>query len=129
MSSTTSFAVGINTLTNVTAISRISLDVRDMAESLKAETPEGLLQAQRIYDQGKNSPLYDIFGKESEDRLTLKSMGQAGTGGEWIDDPNFSFQMLGLSSAQDSAAGKFKVLIVLSLRSKLTILFSSRGSL
>lgn len=104
MSSTTSFAVGINTLTNVTAISRISLDVRDMAESLKLETPEGLLQAQRIYDQGKNSPLYDIFGKETENRLTLKSMGQAGTGGEWIDDPNFSFQMLGLASAQDSAA-------------------------
>lgn len=96
---TTSFEVGINTLTDVTAISNIALDVRDMAINLK---DGDLLAAQRVYTQGANSALYDIYGQETLDKLTLKSMGQAG-GSEWIDDPSFTFQMLGLSSVQDSA--------------------------
>jgi len=96
---TTSFEVGINTLTDVTAISQIALDVRDMAINLKAGD---LLAAQRVYTQGANSALYDIYGQETLDKLTLKSMGQAG-GSEWIDDPSFTFQMLGLQSVQDSA--------------------------
>ncbi len=95
---TTSFEVGINTLTDVTAISNIALDVRDMAINLKAGD---LLSAQRVYTQGANSALYDIYGQETLDKLTLKSMGQAG-GSEWVDDPSFTFQMLGLSSVQDS---------------------------
>lgn len=95
---TTSFDVGINTLTNVTAISYIALDVRDMAVNLKNGN---LLAAQRIYTEGENSPLYEN-GKETFGKLNLKSMGQAGAG-EWMDDPSFYFQMLGLSSVQDSA--------------------------
>jgi len=94
------FEVGINTLTDVTALSNIALDVRDMATDLKAGN---LLAAQRIYTQGANSALYDVFGEETLDKLTLKSMGQAGAG-QWLDDPSFTFQMLGLSSVQDSAA-------------------------
>eukprot|EP00986_Skeletonema_menzelii_P000647 scaffold186_cov129-Skeletonema_menzelii.AAC.3 len=96
---TTSFEVGVTTLTNVTALSNIALDVRDMAVNLKAGN---LLAAQRVYTQGANSVIYDIFGRETLDKLTLKSMGQAG-GDEWIDNPSFTFQMLGLSSVQDSA--------------------------
>lgn len=100
--STTQFEVGINTLTNVTSISRIAFDVRDMASNLKLGTLEGLLNAQRIYDQGSNSPIYDIFGKETENKLTLKTMGQTGAGGDWMDDPSFTFQMLGFLSAQET---------------------------
>lgn len=94
---TTSFEVGITTLTNVTAISRIALDVRAMANSLRAGD---LLAAQRIYTQGENSPIYE-YGKETLNRLSLKSMGQPERS-EWLDDPSFVFQMLGLSSVQDS---------------------------
>lgn len=98
MATTTSFEVGINTLTDVTAISRIAFDVRDMALHLRDGE---LLSAQKIYIEGENSPIYDIYGKETLGKLTLKSMGQPEPG-EWMDDPSFLFQMLGLSSVQDS---------------------------
>lgn len=87
--------MGITTLTNVTAISRIGLDIRDMNEFFKQSTPD-FINAKRIYDKGKYSPRYDKNGNEMEDPLTLKSMSVAAVDGSFNEDPTFMFQMLGM---------------------------------
>ena len=67
----TTFDVGITTLTDVDAISRIAYDIRDMAESLEQGE---WVTARRIYEQGKNAPQYDMYGNEMDQFLSLQSM-------------------------------------------------------
>ena len=97
----TTFDVGITTLTNVTAISRIAFDIRDINSFLSATTPN-FLDAKRVYDNGANSPQYDQNGNEMEQLLSLKSMGDAATQGSLNEDPTFVFQMLGMMDVGQS---------------------------
>mmetsp|Transcript_13013 Transcript_13013/g.28084 ORF Transcript_13013/g.28084 Transcript_13013/m.28084 type:complete len:731 (-) Transcript_13013:10-2202(-) len=98
MSATTTFEVGITTLTDVDAISRIALDVRDMADHLERNE---FIDARRIYEEGKHTPQYDAYGNEKDEFLSLKRMANAWRGGMYDEDPTFMFQMLGM---KDSAA-------------------------
>lgn len=97
----TAFDVGITTLTNVTAISRIAYDIRDINSFLSAATPN-FLDAKRVYDNGANSPQYDQNGNEMEELLSLKRMGDAATEGSLNEDPTFIFQMLGMMDVGQS---------------------------
>jgi len=102
MSSTTTFDVGITTLTNVDAISSIAYDIRDMADHLQRNE---FLDARRIYEDGKHSKKYDIYGNEEDELLSLQRMAK-GWKGETFDqfneDPSFMFQMLGIADRGDS---------------------------
>lgn len=93
--------MGITTLTNVTAISQIAYDIRDINSLLSASTPN-FLDAKRIYDEGKNSKQFDRYGNELEELLSLKSMGEAASGGMFNEDPTFMFQMLGMMDVGQS---------------------------
>ena len=92
--------MGITTLTNVTAISRIAYDIRDINSLLSSSTPN-FLDAKRIYDQGKYSPQYDKNGNELEELMSLKSMGDAAARGDFNEEPTFIFQMLGMLDVGD----------------------------
>jgi hypothetical protein len=102
---TTSFDVGITTLTNVTAISRIAYDVRDMAALI---SEENFLDARRIYENGKNAPQYDMYGNEMDELLSLQRMAKVeeeeeGSGmGLFMEDPSYMFQMLGMADVGQS---------------------------
>jgi hypothetical protein len=100
-SSVTVFDVGITTLTNVTSISRIANDIREM-NSLLSSSPPNFLDAKRIYDEGKYSPQYDRNGNEMEELLSLKSMGDYAKGGLFNEDPTFMFQILGMMDVGQS---------------------------
>mmetsp|Transcript_36472 Transcript_36472/g.78754 ORF Transcript_36472/g.78754 Transcript_36472/m.78754 type:complete len:733 (+) Transcript_36472:125-2323(+) len=103
MSSTTTFDVGITTLTNVDAISSIAYDIRDMADHLQRNE---FLDARRIYEDGKHSKQYDIYGNEEDDLLSLQRMAKGWKGGtfdQFNEDPSFMFQMLGMADRGDSA--------------------------
>lgn len=93
--------MGVTTLTNVTAISQIAYDIRDINSFLSASTPN-FLHAKRIYDEGKNAPQFDRYGNELEELLSLKSMGEAASGGMFNEDPTFVFQMLGMMDVGQS---------------------------
>lgn len=93
--STTTFDVGITTLTNVDAISNIALDVRDMAESIKQGE---WVDARRIYEFGKNARQYDQYGNEMDEFLSLQRMAHEGKEGVFNDDPSYMFQILGMAN-------------------------------
>ena len=103
---TTTFDVGITTLTNVTAISRIAYDIRDMANLI---SDGNYLDARRIYENGKNSPQYDIYGNEMDEYLSLQRMAkieeeEEGIGGMGLftEDPSYMFQVLGMADIGQS---------------------------
>jgi hypothetical protein len=91
----TDFAVGITTLTDVTSISLLSHDVRDMADAINSNN---YVDARRIYKYGKNSVQYDVYGQVLDDLLSLQRLARAGrpTYGE---DPSYLFHVLGLGDA------------------------------
>jgi hypothetical protein len=94
--------VGITTLTNVDAIARIAYDVRDMAASI---SQGNYLDARRIYENGKNSPQYDMYGNEMDDLLSLQRMAkiEADEGmGVFKEDPSYMFQVLGMADIGQS---------------------------
>lgn len=96
----TTFDVGVTTLTDVSAVSRIAYDVRDMAEALERHD---FLAARRIYQDGKYSPQYDAYGNEMDRLLSLQRMsGSAGEKGIFDEDPTYAFQILGLANAGQS---------------------------
>ena len=103
----TVFDVGITTLTNVDAISKLAYDIRDMDAYIK---DGDYLNAKRVYDDGRNAALYDNFGNELEDFIALKNMGRAGLDGAngdqdaglFSEDPSFLFQILGMMTVGQS---------------------------
>ena len=95
----TTFDVGVTTLTDVDAISRIAYDIRDMAASLEQGD---FLNARRIYEDGENSPQYDIYGNEEDKLLSLQRMAGVESGGMFSEDPTYMFQVLGLSDIGQS---------------------------
>jgi len=95
----TTFDVGITTLTDVDAISRIAYDIRDMAESLEQGE---WVTARRIYEQGKNAPQYDLYGNEMDQFLSLQNMAKEMSDGKFNEDPNYMFQVLGLANVGQS---------------------------
>mmetsp|Transcript_18096 Transcript_18096/g.39114 ORF Transcript_18096/g.39114 Transcript_18096/m.39114 type:complete len:724 (-) Transcript_18096:113-2284(-) len=95
MSTVSTFDVGITTLTNVDAMSNIALDVRDMAESLNQGE---WVEARRIYEFGRNSRQYDIYGNEKDEFLSLQRMAHEGKEGMFNEDPTYMFQVLGLAN-------------------------------
>ncbi|KAL9190928.1 hypothetical protein ACHAXT_000634 [Thalassiosira profunda] len=99
MSTVTTFDVGVTTLTDVDAISRIAFDVRDMASSLEQND---FLNARRIYEEGKNSPQYDIYGNEQDEFLSLQRMAGKGNQGMFNEDPTYMFQVLGMGDIGQS---------------------------
>lgn len=97
----TTFDVGITTLTNVDAISRIADDIRDMAASIDQGD---FLEARRIYENGKNSPQYDIYGNEMDELFSLQRMAKVekGSTGIFKEDPSYMFQLLGMADVGQS---------------------------
>jgi len=90
---TTTFDVGVATLTDVDAISRIAFDIRDMADHLERDE---FIDARRIYQEGKHTPQYDIYGNEKDKYLSLQRMANAGKMGMFDEDPSYMFQILGM---------------------------------
>jgi len=91
----TTFDVGITTLTNVEPISNIALDVRDMAESLQQGE---WVEARRIYEFGRNARQYDRYGNEMDELLSLQRMAHEGKEGLFNEDPSYMFQVLGMAN-------------------------------
>ena len=91
--------MGVTTLTDVDAISRIAFDIRDMAESLNQGE---WVTARRIYEQGKNAPQYDIYGNEMDQYLSLQDMSKEMNDGMFNEDPTYLFQQLGLANVGQS---------------------------
>ncbi|KAL7526109.1 hypothetical protein ACHAXR_001321, partial [Thalassiosira sp. AJA248-18] len=98
-STVTSFDVGITTLTDVNDISHIAYDIRDMADSLRRDD---YLDARRIYEFGKNSAQFDIYGNEMDEKLSLQQMAGVGNKGMFNEDPTYLFQILGMSDISQS---------------------------
>ena len=98
---TTTFDVGVTTLTDVDAISRIAFDIRDMAESLEQGE---WVTARRIYETGKNAPQYDIYGNEMDQWLSLQNMAKEMSDGKFNEDPTYMFQQLGLANVGQTIA-------------------------
>mmetsp|Transcript_10966 Transcript_10966/g.20068 ORF Transcript_10966/g.20068 Transcript_10966/m.20068 type:complete len:735 (+) Transcript_10966:126-2330(+) len=96
---TTTFDVGITTMTDVDAISRIAYDIRDMADHIEKNE---FLDARRIYEEGKHSPQYDRYGNEKDEYLSLQRMANSWKGGMFNEDPNYIFQMLGMADIGQS---------------------------
>ena len=92
--SATDFDVGITTLTDVTSISQIAYDVRDMVDAIENND---YVTARRIYESGKNAVQYDEYGQEMDDFLSLRSMARAGRS-IYVEDPTYAFHMLGLAN-------------------------------
>ena len=66
-----------------------------------------LINARRIYNNGKNSAQVDNFGNELDDLLSLRSMSLAGfstdeKAGLFNEDPSFVFQILGMMNVGQS---------------------------
>eukprot|EP00581_Thalassiosira_minuscula_P007328 CAMPEP_0183702936 /NCGR_PEP_ID=MMETSP0737-20130205/871_1 /TAXON_ID=385413 /ORGANISM="Thalassiosira miniscula, Strain CCMP1093" /LENGTH=731 /DNA_ID=CAMNT_0025929625 /DNA_START=134 /DNA_END=2326 /DNA_ORIENTATION=+ len=99
MASVTTFDVGVTTLTDVDSISRIALDIRDMADHIERNEYR---DARRIYQQGKHAPQYDVYGNEEDDYLSLQRMANAWKTGMFDEDPTWMFQMLGMADVGQS---------------------------
>jgi hypothetical protein len=98
MVTATDFEVGITTLSDVSSISLLARDVRDMADAIGSGN---YLDARRIYEYGKNSVQYDIYGNVMDEYLSLQRIARAG-GGTYGEDPSYLFHVLGLSSPNES---------------------------
>ena len=91
--------MGVTALTDVDAISRISLDIRDMADHIGRNE---FIDARRIYEEGKHASQYDEFGNELDKFLSLQGMANEWRRGNFNEHPSHMFQILGLADAGQS---------------------------